>query len=535
MTAAISAIRPTTGIAAPMTGANSRATKRATVHRTSSATTIAASAIHVRRTIRRSHSRRRCGTRPDRIARSVGSSGPSIALRGSGGTREPARPRGGAKHGRESGAHQAPLRGRRNRSRQRRVGETSWTDTAIRIADRMSHEATLRGQKALRATPNCCTGITSAVTASVPLPTAGPPTAATSTAGTGAGPPGGTSENTTTASLPVSSPASRAQYEPYVVWVGADHVGHGEERVEIGDRLGRPSLDRPEAAGRLAEAGLGHGAPEHEDEDRAKGDGHHPERRDDRRGLRPLHERRAEQPERPEPERGGEQHDVAADDVVGADATEHEDDGGHRHRRGDQDEDIGERAEQLAEHDRERGDRRRDEQIEGLLFALEADRTGRERGRQQHDEQRDDHHQASEQLLADGRGRIGRGPATRCAVALLEDQFVHPREETQEHEVQGQDDERPPSAHPAAELLDADRRQPAEQAAERTDRVRPAHGWSGGRATRFSCGRGDALGLGAIGGRSSMVGPGTSGAGPSITSSIGRSVTPRPPARGPPR
>ena len=240
-------------------------------------------------------------------------------------------------------------------------------------------------------------------------------------------------------------------------------------------------------------------------------------------------------PNAPSPKRRGEQHDVAADDVVGTDAAEHEDDRRHRHRRGDQDEDVGERAEQLAEHDRERGDRRRDEQVEGLLLALEADRTGRERGRQEHDEQRDDQHQAGEQLLADRRGRIGRGPAARCAVALLEDQLVHPREEAQEHEVEGQDDEGPPSAHPAAELLDADGRQPAEQATERADRVRPAHGWSGGGATRFGRRGGDAFGVGAIRRQLLDGGPGTSAIWPSRTSSIGRSVMPRPPARGPPR
>ena len=39
------------------------------------------------------------------------------------------------------------------------------------------------------------------------------------TAGIGSGSVTGASENTTTESLPVSSPASPAQYEPYVVWV----------------------------------------------------------------------------------------------------------------------------------------------------------------------------------------------------------------------------------------------------------------------------------------------------------------------------
>ena len=101
---------------------------------------------------------------------------------------------------RESGAHQAALRGRRNRIRQRRVGDTSWTDTAIRTADSTSHAATLRGQNALRLTPNCCTGITSDETNASSRPTPGAPTAmAMFTAGIGSGSVTGASENTTTA------------------------------------------------------------------------------------------------------------------------------------------------------------------------------------------------------------------------------------------------------------------------------------------------------------------------------------------------
>ena len=47
---------------------------------------IAASASHVRRTIRRTHRRRRCEARPARTASSAGSSGPSMTPRGSTGT-----------------------------------------------------------------------------------------------------------------------------------------------------------------------------------------------------------------------------------------------------------------------------------------------------------------------------------------------------------------------------------------------------------------------------------------------------------------
>ena len=60
-TAASRASTPTSGIAAPMTGAASSGMNRATVHSTASAIAIAARAIQARRTMRRSHRRRRCG------------------------------------------------------------------------------------------------------------------------------------------------------------------------------------------------------------------------------------------------------------------------------------------------------------------------------------------------------------------------------------------------------------------------------------------------------------------------------------------
>ena len=82
------ATSPKTGIAAPGTGADSNGANRASVHRTSSATTTAASAIHARRTRRRSHSRRRCGSRDACSARSTGSRSPARADFGSGGMTE---------------------------------------------------------------------------------------------------------------------------------------------------------------------------------------------------------------------------------------------------------------------------------------------------------------------------------------------------------------------------------------------------------------------------------------------------------------
>ena len=76
-------------------------------------------------------------------------------------------------------------------------------------------------------------------------------------------------------------------------------------------------------------------------------------------------------PNEPRPSAVDDQHDVAADDVLGADAAEDEDHGHQRDRRGDQQEHVDERRQQLADDDRQRADRGRDEQLEGLLLALE--------------------------------------------------------------------------------------------------------------------------------------------------------------------
>ena len=120
------------------------------------ATTIAASASHARRTIRRSHSRRRCGrARPrtperrverpvDRRPR-VGRHDGRRRDRGAIGADPGAQARSGG------GLLGAP---RRRRRRQRRVGDTSWTDRNRKTTERTSQVATLFGQNVSRATPN---------------------------------------------------------------------------------------------------------------------------------------------------------------------------------------------------------------------------------------------------------------------------------------------------------------------------------------------------------------------------------------------
>src|SRR5688500_12336221 len=56
--------------------------------------------------------------------------------------------------------HQVILGGGRRRKlgRQRRVGETSWTDAMINTVESTIQAATLRGQNVSRRIPNCCTG-----------------------------------------------------------------------------------------------------------------------------------------------------------------------------------------------------------------------------------------------------------------------------------------------------------------------------------------------------------------------------------------
>src|SRR6185295_17620554 len=53
-------------------------------------------------------------------------------------------------------AHQAVLRLGRRSQRQRRVGETSWIETRMRMTDRSAQARRLRGQNVSRRTPNGC-------------------------------------------------------------------------------------------------------------------------------------------------------------------------------------------------------------------------------------------------------------------------------------------------------------------------------------------------------------------------------------------
>ena len=130
-----------------------------------SATTTAARAIQARRTMRRSHSRRRCGRSVARSASSDGSSGPVSDWRGSGGMTAPLRDRRRRARRRRSAeadgcgrSSSAVLGGTRapRRSRQRRVGETAWTDRNRKMTDRTSQVTTLFGHSASRVGPNGC-------------------------------------------------------------------------------------------------------------------------------------------------------------------------------------------------------------------------------------------------------------------------------------------------------------------------------------------------------------------------------------------
>ncbi len=134
-----------------MTGADASGTNRATVQRTSSATTIAARAIHARRTMRRSHSRRRWGRSALRTASSVRVQR-SVQLRHADpaarlvGCARAARPL------RQASARRRGIRTRLStgraprRSRQRRVGETNWTERMRKTTDRTSQATTVLGQ-----------------------------------------------------------------------------------------------------------------------------------------------------------------------------------------------------------------------------------------------------------------------------------------------------------------------------------------------------------------------------------------------------
>ena len=147
--------------------------------------------------------------------------------------------------------------------------------------------------------------------------------------------------------------------------------------------------------------------------------GEHAEDRDRGGRLGPPDEARAEQPERAQPERRHDQDEVATHDVVGGDAAEHEHDRRQRDRRGDQQEDVRQRAQQLADDDRERRDRRRDQHVERLLLALEADRAGGERRREEDDQQGLEHQQPGEDALrpiaADAYAAVAEAAVDRAA------------------------------------------------------------------------------------------------------------------------
>ena len=87
-------------------------------------------------------------------------------------------------------------------------------------------------------------------------------------------------------------------------------------------------------------------------------------------------------------------------------------------------------------------------------------------GARNDDQQRLEHQDRGEDALPDRRGRERRVAAEAGRVRPLHDQLDHPGEAGEQQEVEGQDHERPPAAHPAAEFLDADR----------TDRRRPCAG-----------------------------------------------------------
>src|SRR4029079_6739429 len=68
-------------------------------------------------------------------------------------------------------------------------------------------------------------------------------------------------------------------------------------------------------------------------------------------------------------------------------------------------------------------------------------------------------HETEEDAAADGCRSVGRLGPERALVrdALLVESEEHPGDQRQQQDVDGQDDERAPSAHPSAKLLDDDR------------------------------------------------------------------------------
>ena len=195
----------------------------------------------------------------------------------------------------------------------------------------------------------------------------------------------------------------------------AQDVDLGDERVQVGERLRRRSLDRPDATPVVRRA---HGLPEDEQEQRPDAQEQDGEDAGRDRRLGPLDQARRQQAERPEAERRDDQDDIAAEDVVGGDPAEDEHDGRQRDRRRDQQADVDERAEQLADDHGQRRDRRDDEQLERLLLAFLADRAGG-RGRcEERDLERLEHQQRREDALADRRPMPSRPSPPKPEVKL---------------------------------------------------------------------------------------------------------------------
>ena len=194
-------------------------------------------------------------------------------------------------------------------------------------------------------------------------------------------------------------------------------------------------------------------------EERADDEGERRHERQARRCAGAAGDRGEEDPDRAEPDDGGEEDGVAPDHVVGRDPAEDEHEGRHRDRREDEDEHPGERAEELAEDDRERGDRRDRQELERLVLALAADRRSRRRGREDRNHERLQLQQPEEDAAPDRRRGVGRLGAVRIELreALLVHPLEHPGEDREQQDVQRDDDEGPPAAHSPPQLLDDDR------------------------------------------------------------------------------
>ncbi len=144
--------------------------------------------------------------------------------------------------------------------------------------------------------------------------------------------------------------------------------------LTIADLLRRPAVGAQ--AQRIVDPrdalheGEEHRGPEDRADDRAVGH--------DRRGLGPLHQGRREDPHRAEADGGRQEHDLLPDDVHHLRPAVHQHQAADRDRGHDHQHHEGERRCQLADHDRAGTQGRGDEQVEGLLLALQADLAGGE-------------------------------------------------------------------------------------------------------------------------------------------------------------